>query len=118
MLGEQLADGLGELGTIGGPVVDAIALEVDGGWLGAGVVGAYDFDGAAVAGAVFFNHNNAVVGLLAGAYARQTDHQHRGSSSQITLQSVSGCCLVVESLHGDRHRGRTELTEQFSIADF
>ena len=74
MLGEQFADGLGELSAVGCPVVDTVAFEVDGGGLGAGVVGAYDFDRTAVAGAVLFDNNDAVVGLFAGAYARQTDH--------------------------------------------
>ena len=48
---------------------------------GAGIVDAYDLDGAAVAGAILFDDNDAVVGLLACAYARQTNHQHSGSLS-------------------------------------
>ncbi len=76
MLGQELPDGLRELGSLAGPVVDAVALEVDSSGLGAGVVGADDLDRAAVAGAVLFDDNNAVMGLLTGANARQTNHQH------------------------------------------
>jgi hypothetical protein len=85
VLGEELADGLGKLGSFAGPVIDAIALEVDGCGLGAGVVGTDHFDGTAIAGAIFFDDNDAVVGLLTGANARQTNHQHWGKSSQKSL---------------------------------
>jgi len=77
VLGEELPDGLGELCAFTGPVVDAIALEVNGSGFGAGVVGTDHFDRAAIAGAIFFDDNDAVVGLLTGANARQTNHQHR-----------------------------------------
>ena len=77
MLGEELADGLGELGAFTCPVVDAIALEVDGSGLSAGVIGADHLDRAAIAGAILFDDNDAIVGLLTGANARQTNHQHR-----------------------------------------
>jgi len=77
VLGEELANGLGELGSLACPVIDAVALEVDAGGLGAGIVGADHFNGAAVAGAVLFDDNDAVMGLLTGANARQTNHQHR-----------------------------------------
>lgn len=85
VLGEELANGLGELSSLAGPVVDAIALEVNGGGLGAGVVGTDNFDRTAVAGAIFFDDNDAIMGLLTGANARQTNHQHRGRSSQKSL---------------------------------
>ena len=75
-LGEELADAVGELRSVASPVVDTVALEQDGGRSGARVVGSDDLDGTAVAGAVFLNDDNAVVGLLARSNARQTDHQH------------------------------------------
>ena len=75
--GEELGDAVGDLGTIAGPVVDAVALEDDRGGLGAGVVGSDHFDGTTVAGAILFDDNDAVMGLLTGANARQTNHQHR-----------------------------------------
>ena len=75
-LAEQLAYGLGELCALGGPVVDALTLEVDSGGVGAGIVGADNLDGTTVAGAILLNNDNAIVGLLAGANARQTNHQH------------------------------------------
>ncbi len=77
MLGKELANGLGELGAFAGPVVDAVALEVHGGGLGAGVVGADHLDRAAIPGTILFDDNDAIVGLLTGANARQTNHQHR-----------------------------------------
>jgi hypothetical protein len=91
VLGEELANGLGELGAFAGPVVDAIALEVDGGGFSAGVVGTDHFDRTAIAGAIFFDDNDAVVGLLTGANARQTNHQHRGRSSQKSFECLQGC---------------------------
>jgi hypothetical protein len=51
-------------------------LQVDGGGAGAGVIGADDLDRTAIAGAVLLNDHDAVVGLLAGANARQTNHYH------------------------------------------
>jgi hypothetical protein len=77
MLGEEFANGLGELGSLSGPVIDAVALEVDACGIGAGIVGTDHFDGTAIAGAVLFDDNDAVMGLLTGANARQTNHQHR-----------------------------------------
>ncbi len=47
---DQLGDALGELCALGDPVVDAFALEVDGGGVGAGIVGAYNLDRTAIAG--------------------------------------------------------------------
>ncbi len=74
ILGEELGYGLGELSTLAGPVVDAVALQSDAGGFGAGVIGADNFDGAAIAGAILFNDDNTIVGLLAGANAGETDH--------------------------------------------
>ena len=75
---EQDGDALGELGAVADPIVDAIALQVNGRGVGAGVVGSDNFDRTAVAGAVLFNHNDAVVGLFARSNTRETDHQHFG----------------------------------------
>jgi hypothetical protein len=77
--GIEFCDAVGEQGSIADPVVDAVALEGDRGGCGARVVGANDFDGAAVAGSILLYDNDAVVGLLGGANARQTDHQHLGN---------------------------------------
>jgi hypothetical protein len=81
-LSEEFADAIRHPGTVAYPVVDSVALEFESCGGCAGVVGTYDFDGAAVAGAIFFNDNDTVVGLLAGAYARQANHQHFGKSSR------------------------------------
>jgi hypothetical protein len=75
-LREQFSDAVGELGAVAGPVVNAIALEGDGRGVRAGIVGSDDFDRAAIAGAVLFDHNDAVVGLLPRSNARETNHQH------------------------------------------
>jgi hypothetical protein len=77
-LSEEFADTIRHPGTIAYPVVDSVALEVECCGGGAGVVGSDDFDGSAVASSVLLNDNDTVMGLLAGAYARQTNHQHLG----------------------------------------
>jgi hypothetical protein len=77
VLGYELSNRLRELRALGGPVINAVAFEVDGSGISAGVVGADHFNRTAVAGAVLFNNDNAVVRLLTGANARQTNHQHR-----------------------------------------
>ena len=51
-----------------------IALEVQAGRAGTGVIGADNFQGAAVAGPLFINHNDAVIRLLGRTNARQTNH--------------------------------------------
>ena len=76
-LGEQFANGLGETSALAGPIVNAIALEIDACGGGAGIVGAYNFYGTAVAGTVLFDHNDAVMGLFARSNTRQTNHQHK-----------------------------------------
>ena len=78
VLCEELANTFRELCALAGPVVNALALKVYAGGVGAGVVGADNFDRAAVAGAVLFNYNDAIVGLLSCSNARQTNHQHWG----------------------------------------
>jgi hypothetical protein len=73
---DDLGNGWGQLGADAAPVTDTLVLEFDGGRLGAGIIGAYNFNGAAVAGAILLDDDDAVVGLLAGANARQTNHDH------------------------------------------
>ncbi len=99
VFGDELGDRGRERGADTAPVGDAFVLEVDGGRLGAGIVGADDFNGAAVAGAVFLDDDDAVVGLLAGAEARQTNHYH-GVAVPFKLQICWG-------LLGGRPHGRT-----------
>src|SRR5580658_2844844 len=70
VLGHQLFHDGRELRANAAPVGDALVLQVDSGRIGAGIVGAYDFDGTAIAGAVLFNNHDPVIRLLAGAKAR------------------------------------------------
>src|SRR5215831_20212033 len=65
-----------KLGAHAAPVSDAIVLQVDRCGVRTRIVGADDLDRAAIAGAVLLNHYDTVVGLLAGANARQTNHHH------------------------------------------
>jgi hypothetical protein len=75
-LRHQLADTVGQLGSIANPIVNAVALQIDGCWVRAGIIGAHNFNRPAITGAILFNYNDAVVGLLARSNARQTNHQH------------------------------------------
>ena len=75
-LRQEFADAFGELGADAGPIVNTIALEEDGGRARARIVSSDDLNGATVAGAVFFDDDDTVVGLFAGADAGETDHQH------------------------------------------
>jgi hypothetical protein len=77
MLDEEFSYCLRELCALGGPIIHAVALNIDAGGVGAGIVGAHYFDRAAVTSAVLFDNNDAIMGLLTGANARQTNHQHR-----------------------------------------
>src|SRR6185312_10646975 len=55
-LSEQLFYSIRQPCAIADPVLDAIALEVESGGIGAGVVGADNFDRTPIAGTVLFNH--------------------------------------------------------------
>ncbi len=70
ILGEQFTNSLGKLGTVAGPIGDAVVLQVHAGRIGAGIVGANNFYRTAITGTVFFNNNDAVVGLLARSNTR------------------------------------------------
>jgi hypothetical protein len=74
VFGEKFSDSFRELSALGCPVVDAFTLEIDAGGVGARVVSADDLNGAAVAGAVLLDNDDAIVGLLTGANAGQTNH--------------------------------------------
>jgi len=115
-LGNEFADAIGELGSLCGPIVDAVTLELDACWVGAGIVGSYHFDGTAVAGAIFLNNDNAVVGLLTRANARQTDHQHWECLSKqfvwALLRCVASACHVAgqAKLYVTQHLSMAEMT--------
>ena len=55
-------------------MLDPVAFEIDGGGVGAGIVGAYDFERTAIAGLPLLDHHDTVVRLLTGAEARKTNH--------------------------------------------
>ena len=112
--GEELGDAVRHLSASADPVGDAVALELDRSGVGAGVVGADDFNGTTVARAILLNDNDAVMGLLAGAYARQTDHQHLGIPLETTM------CLGEEiKRSGLQNDGTTiHTTQQLSMSDF
>jgi hypothetical protein len=88
MPGNNLFDGGSELSANAAPVGDAVVLELDGGRVGAGVVGSHYLNGAAIAGAVLFDDHDAVVRLLAGANARQANHNH-GDTVPFSFNSVA-----------------------------
>ena len=88
-LREQLADSIGELGSVAGPVSNAVALQFQAGGAGPWIIGADDFDRPAIAGTIFFNDNDAVVRLLSRTNARQTDHQHRNTFHNVILGGVA-----------------------------
>ena len=79
---EKLSHAVRHLRAVAGPIGNAVALELDTGGAGPRIIRADHFDRPAVACAVLFDHNNAVVRLLPRTNARQTDHQHRGNLSQ------------------------------------
>jgi len=104
---EQLADAVRQLCAVTGPVSDAVALEFYAGWVGTGVVGTDHFNGTTVAGAVFLDNNNTIMGLLAGANARQTNHQHRGKSSQRNFMSFM---VDHRAVDWNQHGRRTDMS--------
>jgi hypothetical protein len=76
LLGQQLSNSIGQLGSIAGPIVNAVALQINGRGGRTRIVGAYNLYRTAITRAIFFNNNDAVVRLLTRSNARQTDHQH------------------------------------------
>ena len=73
---KQLADAIRKLRSIACPIGDTVTLQVYGRGIGAGIIGANNFNRTTVACAVLLDNNDAVVGLLTRSNARQTDHQH------------------------------------------
>ena len=84
-LRQQLANAIGQLGSIAGPVVDAVALQINRRRVGARIVRSYNFDRTAIAGAVLFDNHNTIVRLLTRSNARQTDHQHWECLSELVF---------------------------------
>ena len=84
-LRKKLPDTIGQLCAIAGPVVDAVALQVNGRGVGAWIVRTHNFDRTAVTGTIFFNYDDAVVRLLTRSNARQTDHQHWECLSELVF---------------------------------
>ena len=76
VLGQQLAHAVGELRTLADPMLNTLALQIDGGRVGARIVGTYNLQRTAIAGQPLLNHHYPVVRLLSGAEARKTNHQH------------------------------------------
>src|SRR6185437_10572983 len=74
ILFDETFDGIGELGAVLGPVLDAVVLQQNLGRVGGRVVGADHFNVAAVASPLLFNHDYTIEGLLFGAETRQTNH--------------------------------------------
>src|SRR6185312_9999816 len=75
-LAQKLPEAIGKPGAVPDPVVDAVALQLKRGRRRTRIIGAHNLDGAAVAGTILFDDDNAVMGLLTGANARQANHQH------------------------------------------
>jgi len=106
---DELRHDVRHLGANAGPVVDTIALEANRCRFRTRVVGTNHFDGAAIAGAVLFDHNDAVVGLLTRSNARQTNHDHLVTSSLTNNVLVmagaqgSGNCAVPVTDGGARN---------------
>src|SRR5579864_1780413 len=72
--GEQTAYRIGKLRTLGNPVVDAIAFQINGRGVGAGVIQPHHFHFTAVARPLLLNHHHAIIRLFARTNARQSEH--------------------------------------------
>jgi len=81
----QLGNAVGELCSLAGPIINALLLQLEGGRAGAGIVGAHNLNGAAIARAILLNYDYSIVRLLTRTKARQTNHQHRSESFQTWL---------------------------------
>ena len=117
MLGNQLGHDRRKLRAHALPVADPLLLQVDRGWAGAGIVGAHHFDGTAIAGAVLLNDNDTIIGLLAGAKARQTNHDH-GDSVPFRFRCFScrlglSAWLVPEARQQPRRKPAKRKARQF-----
>ena len=106
---DDLGDGRGELSAHAAPVADAFVLELDRSRAGAGVIGSHHLDGATIAGAVLLDDDYAVIGLLAGANARQTNHDH-GDTVPFKIR----CCLRLWAGRPLREPGRAKRKARLS----
>src|SRR5438552_1403655 len=70
----QLGDGIGKFGPLRDPLLDALALQINGGRAGAGIVGSHHLHRASIARAILLYDDYAIIGLLARTNARQTYH--------------------------------------------
>ena len=91
-LRHQLCHAIGELRALADPVLDALMLQRDSGRVGAGIVGAHDFDRTPVASAILLNNYDTVIRLLGGANARQTNHDH-GDTLPFKLRANPELCI-------------------------
>src|SRR5581483_6350801 len=71
---DDLADSVRHFGALGNPIIDALALELNAGGVGTGIVSSHDLDRAAIARAFLLDHHHAIMRLFARTRARQTDH--------------------------------------------
>jgi hypothetical protein len=77
----ETLDDIGGLGSVPDPELEALMVDDDSSGLGARVIVADDFDGAAIPGAIFFNNNDAISRGFFGAEPRQTNCEHVESYS-------------------------------------
>jgi len=76
IFGYQLFKNRSKLRTDTAPIGDAIIIEHHRSRVGTRVVGTDDLNRTAIAGAVLFNDHDTIIGLLASAKTRQTNHHH------------------------------------------
>jgi hypothetical protein len=70
LLRQKLSYTVRQLCAVAGPILNPVALQVNGRRVRAWIVGANHLDRTAIAGAILFNHNDAIVGLLTRSNAR------------------------------------------------
>ena len=100
---QQLGHAVGELGSVAGPVLDAVLLQQHACRARPRVVSANDFNRTTIARTILLDHDYSVIRLLARSKARQTNHQHRISVPfSILFRIVSGLSsgLLAIASHG------------------